>query len=228
MTEALLDGTRVNVGSGPEAAPGWVNIDASWQAWLAARPRLARLARRVTGRQVGHWSPAIVCHDVRRPLPFADGAAAIVFASHVVEHLSRAEAVRFLRDARRVLCRGGVCRIIVPDVEAIARTYLRRAAEGDEDGSDQLMEQLHVHGRGGDAASGWLNAYRRWTAFDHHKWMYDARGACRLLREAGFADVRQREYLESAIPRAWLELVERPDRVLNGSGVCVEGRREEQ
>jgi SAM-dependent methyltransferase len=224
VADGQFAGPRLNVGSGPLAAPGWINIDGSWQAWFARHRRLARVARLLTGRQVGHWSPEVLCHDLRRRLPFADRSITVVFASHVVEHLSRAEAVGFLREAHRVLRPAGVCRIIVPDLEAAVQQYVADRDAGRDDSSDRLMSALHVHSISGANGRGVLALYRGVTSFDHHKWMYDARGACRLMQEAGFTDVRTHAYLESAIPRHWLREVERPDRVLNGSGICVEGR----
>ena len=58
-------------------------------------------------------------------LPFADGAAALVYASHVFEYFDRQEAPLVLREWRRVLRPGGVLRLAVPDFEAVARLYLR-------------------------------------------------------------------------------------------------------
>lgn len=226
MTTTVLEGVRVNVGSGPAAADGWINLDGSWQAWFAGRPLLAWIVGVVAGREVGGWSPSIQCHDVRRRLPFADGSVSIVFASHIVEHLTREDAIRFLRDAHRVLRPGGVCRIIVPDLESAVRVYAAERGEGRPDSGDRLMERLHLRTAGNDSSNPVLRWYRSRTEFHLHKWMYDGAGACRAFEDAGFPAPAVRGFLESDIPREWLSLVERPDRVLDGAGVCVEARRE--
>lgn len=226
---ALPRGPMVNVGSGPANPAGWVNVDGSAQAWLAAHPLLARAAARVTGRQVGHWPPGVVYRDVRRGLGFPPSSVAVVFSSHFVEHLYRDEALAFLREAHRALAPGGVLRVIVPDAAAIVDWYLERRsqppAQGQESSSDVLMGLLGVHGRRRAAGRGLLGLYRRLTDFDSHKWMYDADGLVALFREAGFDDGAPRKHLDSAIPRDALAAVEPAERIDNGAGVCVEARR---
>ncbi len=66
----------------------------------------------------------VVAVDVRRPLPFAAGVFQAVYASHVLEHLTPGEASALVREVRRVLAPGGVVRIVVPDLEGIARAYV--------------------------------------------------------------------------------------------------------
>jgi SAM-dependent methyltransferase len=68
--------------------------------------------------------PDVIACDLRRPLPFASGSFRGVYAAHVLEHLEPAEARRFLAEVFRLLEPGGVVRIVVPDLEGIARAYL--------------------------------------------------------------------------------------------------------
>jgi SAM-dependent methyltransferase len=57
--------------------------------------------------------------DIRRPLPFADGAVSFAFAEHVIEHVQHLQAVAFLGEVLRILKPGGVLRIAFPDVTRI-------------------------------------------------------------------------------------------------------------
>jgi predicted SAM-dependent methyltransferase len=59
------------------------------------------------------------------PLPFAAESARACYSSHVLEHISRSYAPKFLAEIFRVLMPGGVVRIVVPDLEQITRLYLR-------------------------------------------------------------------------------------------------------
>jgi predicted SAM-dependent methyltransferase len=218
----------LNVGSGPAAAAGWINMDGSWQARLAGHPLVARLISAVLSVEVGHWPAAVKYRNVKRGLGYGDGSVAIVYASHLIEHLYRDEAVALLRDARRALKPGGVCRIVVPDVAAIVGWYLANqrepAAQKKQPSSDLLMGMMLLRpprSRG----RGLLGLMRRWTDLHEHKWMYDEEGLAALFAEAGFADPSPRAYLESAIDRELLAQVEQADRVCNGAGVCVEARR---
>ena len=62
--------------------------------------------------------------DVGRGLPFDDGQVVACYASHVLEHLTRATARRLILECVRVLKPGGIILLVVPDLEAIARQYL--------------------------------------------------------------------------------------------------------
>ena len=58
------------------------------------------------------------------PLPFADASFDGVYHSHLLEHLPRDRALPFLQECRRVLKPGGVLRLAIPNLEAMARLYL--------------------------------------------------------------------------------------------------------
>jgi len=220
----LPDGAWVNIGSGPSCPPGWTAVDGSWQAWLAGRGLLSWTVRRVTGREVGHWPAGIVCRDVRHGLGLAEGSAAVIFSSHLIEHLHRADALRLLRDAHRALGRGGICRVVTPDLGALVDGYLQWRA-GDPGAGDRLQQALLLHPAQRPQVNRVLGLYRQMTAFDHHKWVYDGDSLSALFREAGFEQPRVCAFLESDIPRERLAQVEHADRVCDGAGICVEARR---
>ena len=226
---AVPDGLWLNIGCGPSNPAGWINIDGSWQVRLARYPAASRALSRVIRRPVGDWPAGIVHHDLRRGLRFGDGSAAVVYSSHLLEHLYRDEAVKLLGEARRVLRPGGICRIVVPDVRQIVRWYLESPETGDEtspSSSDILMDMMMVRPHGPARLNGGLlmRLYRRVTHFDAHKWMYDGAGLRQIFREAGFEAPAERRYLESSIARERLQLVEARDRLCEGAGVCVEAR----
>ena len=220
----IPEGVWVNVGSGPSAPPGWMSIDGSWQAWLAQRRLAASLAKLVTGREVGHWPPGIICRNVRHGLGLAPSSAAVVFSSHLIEHLHRSDALALLREAHRVLQPRGVCRVVTPDLGGLVDTYVsgRRQHSG---AADRLQEALLLHPAEAPRPGILLAWYRRATAFDHHKWVYDGPSLCELFVEAGFAAPAVRGFLESDIPAPRLAQVEQRDRVCEGAGICVEARR---
>jgi predicted SAM-dependent methyltransferase len=70
------------------------------------------------------WDSTIFIHDIRKSLPFPDGSAAAIYASHVLEHLYFEEGRQLIRESFRVLSGGGLLRIVVPDLNAIVREYL--------------------------------------------------------------------------------------------------------
>lgn len=223
---SIPTGPWLNIGSGPSNPPAWINFDGSWQARFAGYPWLASLGRRVLGVGIGHWPRGVRHRDIRRGLPYALHSVAVVYASHVLEHLHRRDAVRFLTHVRQLLKPGGVCRVVVPDVHAIVTWYLANrdepAAQKTRSSSDLLMGMLMLRAPDARAANPVLGLARRAADLHEHKWMYDQEGLQAVFEEAGFARPAACAYLESAIPREPLEQVERADRVCGGAGVCVE------
>lgn len=91
----------LNIGCGGRFHPAWTNLDLNPAA------------------------PTVQKHDLRNPLPFPNNHFHAVYHSHVLEHLTRDEAPGFLAECRRVLRPTGVIRVVVPDLETIARLYLQ-------------------------------------------------------------------------------------------------------
>jgi len=91
----------VNVGCGTVFHPDWINLDSA-----PATPEVRSL-------------------DARRGLPFADASVDAVYHAHMLEHLETEDARKFLIECHRILRPGGVMRVVVPDLEGIAQTYLR-------------------------------------------------------------------------------------------------------
>lgn len=165
---------KLHVGAGASRLEGWVNVDVF---------------------------PAELSLNVNRPLPFADGSARLIFASHILEHLYYpGEALRFLRECRRLLAAGGRLRLIVPDIEK----YIRAYADGDDrffaerrktwrrlpEGRTLLEEFLAYAGTGPDPAA----------FLETHKYGYDFDTLAKTLRSAGFSRIERSTYDGSAIP----------------------------
>ena len=225
---------RLNLGCGLLTHPSWVNVDGSWNARLAKYPVLRRAlssVRILPGEKVEvPWSKDIFVHDIRKPLPFPDCSADAVYASHVLEHLYREQGQQLIRESFRVLAPGGIVRIVVPDLNNIVREYLGdrpfgelSSAENALPSGDLLNERLLMRWPSPSRRNVVMRVYEAWQDFHSHKWMYDERSLSSLLRSAGFVDVVRRNYSESLIPN--ISDVEDPGRILNGAGVCVEGRK---
>lgn len=221
-------GLALHVGCGLVTPKEWVNLDASWNLLAARVPGLRQFLRStglISASAADHaWADHIRYCDVTRGLPFRDGEAAVVYASHVLEHLSRPDAQAFMRETYRVLTPGGIARFVVPDLERLARLYLEQRAsdttENDATPADQFMEQLRTCPDYSHAAAP-LKLYRKFLDTLSHKWMYDAASLTALMASAGFQDLKRCGYLESRVPM--IAQVERPNRFADG--ICVEGVR---
>lgn len=102
---------RLNIGCGRHYHADWVNLDLQSD------------------------DPAVVCHDVTQGIPFSDDQFDVVYHSHILEHLDPEQGRELISECYRVLKPGGVLRIVVPNLEEIAKLYLSmhdRAWQGDE------------------------------------------------------------------------------------------------
>ena len=57
-------------------------------------------------------------------LPFEDASFDVIYSSRFLEHLSPIQASFVLKEAKRILKKDGILRIVVPDLENICREYL--------------------------------------------------------------------------------------------------------
>jgi predicted SAM-dependent methyltransferase len=130
-----------NFGCGARHHPAWINIDFHGD-----------------GETVLQW-------DLRQRVPLPDGNCDAVYSSHTIEHFDRVGARRFLMECRRVLKPGGILRLVAPDLEGIARSYLEclEAAQRGEPGANaryewivvELVDQLVRHQNGGEMLKLW-------------------------------------------------------------------------
>lgn len=213
-------GPRLNIGCGQSPTPGWLNYDNSPAVWLARWPALARVLRAVRLLDESGMGFVVFCRsrdiryaDAARRIPHADGSVDVIYSSHMIEHLDRAEAQAFLAECRRVLRPGGMLRLAVPDLRRNAWNYLRlRDADG-------FLRHLQFDLDKPRGAAG--RFHRFLTGGRGHHWMYDSDTLPALVSAAGFveADVAEEGRTRIADP-AGLDLAER-----EGDSLVVEARR---
>lgn len=89
----------LNIGCGNNYHKDWINLDL-------------------------YRSKFVRYHNIKKKLPFLDNSVDVIYHSHVLEHLRKDDAKKFLKDCFRVLRPGGIMRVVVPDLEKITREYL--------------------------------------------------------------------------------------------------------
>ena len=153
MAELPMSGIWLNIGCGNKHLNGFVNMDIE-------KPYNEKL-------------------DARKGLPYADQAVDGVYSEHFFEHLTQAEGLCFLRECRRVLKRGGVVRIAMPDLDELVKRYMSEDWRGDGDmfklGFDWVSNRCEM-----------LNiAMREWG----HKHVYNEEELVRIVSMAGLEPV---------------------------------------
>jgi len=124
----------LNVGCGRTWHPDWTNID------LICMDQSVQVA------------------DICEGLPFAGQTFDAVYHSHLLEHLDVEQGQNLVAECFRVLRPEGILRIVVPDLEQIARLYLKlheQSWQGNSEAQEQyewikleLLDQL-VRSRSG-------------------------------------------------------------------------------
>jgi len=211
---------RINIGCGQTPTAGWENFDNSIGVLLARTPALLRLAKwlRILNRQQLQFAEfaaraRIAWADATRRIPARTGSVDVLYSSHMLEHLSREGAARFLRLAYTALAPGGIIRIAVPDLRHHIDAYL---ANGD---ADEFMRNTLL---GKEYAPGIFGRVMHLVLGErHHQWMYDGRSLCAMLIDAGFEDVHVLPAGRTGIPDpGQLDLAER-----SPESVFVEARK---
>jgi len=137
----------IHLGCGPHNDPKYINVD-------------------------GLAFPHIHYVGVVEKLPmFKNNFADLIYACHVLEHISHQEIMNVLREWRRVLKIGGVLRLSVPDFDKIITIY-----EKENKNMERIISPLM--GAQGDK-------------YDFHKIIFNKEYLNNLLKQTGFIEVRK-------------------------------------
>ena len=109
-------------------------------------------------------------------LPFADGCIAEINTSHTMEHLTKEEAGRFVKEAYRVLEIGGKLGVAVPSILEMAQGLLENPGE-EEDWIQRIYgRQLDQH--------------------DFHKWGWTPWSLRDLIEKEGFTTIELKTFID--------------------------------
>jgi YD repeat-containing protein len=247
--QRLADGRAlINLGSSARVAPGWNNLDFSWLIRLGRHRRLCAWLHKMgllndqRFERILRLDPAMIRWDLRRGIPFRENTFDVAYHSHLLEHIDREDAAAFLRECFRVLKPQGILRVVVPDLEMLAREYLgvvdnlpdRATMPQHTFAVEQMIDQMVIR-------------TPRHRALQHpvvrlaerfligstdragilHRWMYDRFSASQALRDAGFEDVQVKDASTSGVA-GWREFnldTEPNGEVYLPFSLYIEGRR---
>ena len=178
---------KLHLGAFNCAIAGWINTDITPHLWIARIPFAASLLRllgkmtkeRYREHREGRFRK-LKYLDLTRPLPYASGRVAAVFSSHVFEHLFFDEVERLIGEIYRVLVPGGVCRVVVPDLEKIIQLY-------ECDDPRRFLEAMYEVGKRTDVKNA-------------HHCGFTGRFLVKLFEGAGYTQAYVTEYRQGSCP----------------------------
>lgn len=100
----MEDEIKIDIGSGGAGLDGYIGIDP--------------------------FAPGAELRAMMWELPFADNSVDRIYSSHALEHISKHDIARTLREWKRVLKPGGELELLVPDLEWCVRHWLSRQTTG--------------------------------------------------------------------------------------------------
>ena len=167
----------VQFGGGSSTPEGWLNFDVSPTLRFERLPLIGKLYT----RNVQRFPRNVRYGDIVRGLPIQDGSCRGIYCSHVLEHLALDEVGPALRNVCRYLRPGGTFRLVLPDLERLARDDVSSTGTR---GSLKFMEDTYL---GVKCRPRGLGAFvRSWLGNSAHLWMWDERFAGRRVTPTRF------------------------------------------
>lgn len=165
---------------------GWLSTDVTPHLFVAKIPGLACLMHKLgimsDARYAEHRRGAfkrVRYHDVTKKWPFNDESFEAIYSSHVLEHLTLRGARICLTESYRCLKKGGVLRILVPDLDAYINDYDPKTAL---QWATNLFEANELKEK------------------NMHHFMYNFESLRTLIKSAGFGDVIRQDYQSGMCP----------------------------
>lgn len=221
---------KLHLGCGTIAPLDWINIDNSWNAWLAKYPFLRKLIK-MTGIIKGNlldipWPKNILLHDITTGLPFKDNSIDYIYSSHSLEHLYLEQAKKLLKECYRILKPKGIIRIVIPDLKALVTEYTSVNPkivlnDGYDTSADRFLSRLHLRSSTPRFSNFIFDLYQTLNDTDSHKWMYDVNSLTFYLKKTGFVNIKPKKLFESKIND--IKKIEQPGRL--GDAVCLEAEK---
>lgn len=184
----------IQYGCGFSAPDGWINYDASPTLRFERIPLVGKLFTRNEQR----FPASVKYGDIVKALPEKADSCDGVFCSHVLEHLSFEDFKRALANTYRILKPGGIFRGVVPDLRAAILNYVDNYDKVESPASEfMIFTMLGIDERKKGPIGSFVAAYGN----SKHLWMWDFKSIKYELAQAGFKNIRECKFGDSADPQ---------------------------
>lgn len=191
---------KLHIGGGWRRLDGWLNTDVE-------------------------LIPDVMQMDATKRFPFGDGTFQYVYTEHMIEHVPYPQGTYMLRECHRVMRKGGVIRVITPDLAAILELY-RGDLSADQKKYLSWFCQTFVPAEYPPNAVSAVNTmFRLWG----HQFIYDEATLADAMRAAGFSSVTR--WLLGESDHSDLQNLGNeqryPEGLLNRESLTLEGCKQE-
>jgi predicted SAM-dependent methyltransferase len=189
-------------GSGFDGPEEWINFDASPMIILAKIPVFGKIIQKKRNLYI---SENIKYGNIVNGLLKHNGTCDAVYCSHVLEHLTYEEFITAIGNTYLLLKKGGVFRLVMPDLRKLCENYLK-----DEANPKAAVEFINGSGMALRQRRKLRDRIISVFANSRHQWLWDYNAAKEILERAGFTEIRICEYNDSAITE--FKMVENKER----------------
>ena len=123
----------------------------------------------------------IVWANLISRIPESSNSVDVIYTSHMIEHLDKEEVEIIFSEIKRVLKKGGILRISVPDIKIMVNQYLK---DGD---ADLFIENTLLTNKRPKTIFEKIQLLLAGTR--NHQWMYDEISLFKLLSKYDFSSI---------------------------------------
>lgn len=150
-----MGGAKLHLGCGRRFLAGWIHVD------------------------IGDFEHIDVRTSISDLSDFKNDSASVIYCSHTLEYLDRAEAQHALTEWHRVLSNEGWLYLAVPDIQALLKIYVMTGRL--ETILGPLFGRIRIEGT---------------EVFAYHKTVYDEQSLGALMRSCGFKQIEAYDPVE--------------------------------
>ena len=174
--------TYMQYGCGNSAPEGWLNFDASPTMRFERLPVIGAMYTRNAKR----FPRNVRYGDIIQGLPIPPDSCAVIYCSHVLEHLALEDFSLALSNTFKYLKPGGTFRLVLPDLEQLAMNYL---SDNSEWAAGKFMEASCLGKT--KRIRGVQGLFSAWLGNSAHLWMWDEKSMREQLKKVGFMEIRR-------------------------------------
>ena len=196
---------NIHYGCAWEAPENWRNFDGSATLRFERIPIIGKLYTKNNKR----FPNNVEYGDIVKGLPVPDNYGDYVYCSHILEHLTLNDCRRALSNTYRIIKKGGLFRLVLPDFEYCVNEYIANPSsleflKGTELGLEEKPKTISA-------------LIYDFFQTSRHYWMWDYKSLEKELIDVGFNQIRRAYFGDSK--HKIFSSVEQKDRWNNCLGI---------
>jgi len=182
------DKVKINLGSGSRVVEGWINFDASLNAYFSKFPVIVlKIVYPFSANKTFYSKKEyikklkeinFIHYNLEYGLPLEKNSVDYIYSDNFIEHLFKEDAIKLLKDCYKVLKKRGIIRIVTPDLSKVVKNYRVNKRN--------FLETVFN--------------LKRQEYFSYHKYLYDFEMLKEILEKIGFSEIKKCSHGKGKVP----------------------------